>query len=56
VNEADVVEEAHALAAENARANEASLAAAEQDMPHLMHLLLGALEQPAERNRFADLR
>jgi 5-methylthioadenosine/S-adenosylhomocysteine deaminase len=56
VNEADVVEEAHALAAENALANEASLAATEQDMPHLMHLLLGALERPAERNRFADLR
>jgi cytosine/adenosine deaminase-related metal-dependent hydrolase len=56
INEADVVEEAHALASENARANESWLAAAELDAPHVLKLLLGALERPAERHRFADLR
>jgi cytosine/adenosine deaminase-related metal-dependent hydrolase len=56
INEADVLEEAHALASENARANQGSLAAADQDAPHVLKLLLRALEQPVERNRFADLR
>jgi hypothetical protein len=50
------VQEAHALASQNARANESSLAAADLDAPHLLKLLLGALQRPAERNRFADLR
>jgi cytosine/adenosine deaminase-related metal-dependent hydrolase len=56
INEADVLEEAHALASENARANAASLAAVEHDTPHLLNLLLGALERRVEHNRFADLR
>jgi 5-methylthioadenosine/S-adenosylhomocysteine deaminase len=56
INEADVLEEAHALASENARANAASLAVADQDAPHVLSLVLDALERRVDRNRFADLR
>ena len=56
INEADVIAEAAALTTQNMNANEASLAAVEQDAPHLLKLLLGAIQRPAERNRFADLR
>jgi 5-methylthioadenosine/S-adenosylhomocysteine deaminase len=56
IDEAGVLEEAHALATENARANAASLGTAEQDAPHILNLVLGALRRPVSANRFADLR
>jgi N-acyl-D-aspartate/D-glutamate deacylase len=56
INEADVLEEAAVLAAQNLRGNEASLAAVEQDLPHVRRLLLGALQKPVAPNRFAELR
>jgi hypothetical protein len=56
INEEDVVQEANAVTLEYMRANEASLAAVEHDVPHLLKLLLGAIERPVESNRFADLR
>ncbi|HKQ27714.1 MAG TPA: amidohydrolase family protein [Burkholderiales bacterium] len=56
INEADVLEEAHALAAENARANAGALAVADQDAPHVLNLVLPALERRVAANRFADLR
>ena len=56
IDEADVLEEAQALAEENARANEASLAAAARDAPHMLNLLVDALQRRAAHNRFAELR
>jgi Mg-chelatase subunit ChlD len=56
INEADVLEEAQAIAAEQARANEPSLAAVDEESPALMQQLMRALERPVEANRFADLR
>jgi len=56
VNESDVLEEAESIASGLARENEQSLAAVDQDSPHLMKLLVDALERRAQLNRFADLR
>ena len=56
VNEAELLEEAQAIAAEQSGANAGSLALAEQDAPHVMKLLLEALARPAAPNRFAELR
>jgi cytosine/adenosine deaminase-related metal-dependent hydrolase len=56
VNEHEVLEEAQSIASGLARQNEQSLAMVDQDSPHLMALLIDALERRAELNRFADLR
>jgi cytosine/adenosine deaminase-related metal-dependent hydrolase len=56
VSEADLLEEAHAIASEEARANERWLAAVDRETPALKDLLLRALARPVEANRFADLR
>jgi len=56
VNEGEVLEEAQSIASRLARENEQSLAVVDQDSPHLMKLLIDALERRAELNRFADLR
>ena len=56
VDEAAVLEEAQAIASELGQANDKSLAAVDQDSPHLMKLLLAALDRHVELNRFADLR
>jgi molybdopterin-guanine dinucleotide biosynthesis protein A len=51
-----VLEEAQSIASGLARENEQWLAVVEQDSPHLMKLLIDALERRAPLNRFADLR
>jgi cytosine/adenosine deaminase-related metal-dependent hydrolase len=56
VDEAAVLEEAQAIAAEQARANEASLAAVDGQSPILKDLLLGAIRRDVDANRYADLR
>lgn len=56
VDEAGLLEEAQAIAAELAAANAPWLAAAERESPALMELLLRALERKTAANRFADLR
>jgi cytosine/adenosine deaminase-related metal-dependent hydrolase len=56
VNEAELLEEARAIALEEAQANERWLAAVDSETPALKDLLLRALGRPVEANRFADLR
>jgi hypothetical protein len=56
LSEEDVVAEAHAIATELARGNEAFLSEVDADAPHLLKLLLGALERPVAPNRFLELR
>jgi cytosine/adenosine deaminase-related metal-dependent hydrolase len=56
VNEAEVLTEAESIASRLARENEPSLAAVDRDSPHLMKLLVDALERRSSLNRFADLR
>jgi cytosine/adenosine deaminase-related metal-dependent hydrolase len=56
IDEAAVLEEAQAIAAEQAHANEPSLAAVDGESPALTQQLIRALERPVEVNRFADLR
>jgi cytosine/adenosine deaminase-related metal-dependent hydrolase len=56
VDESDLLEEAHAIALEAARANEPWLATVDSETHALKDLLLRALDRPVEANRFADLR
>ncbi len=56
VNEGEVLAEAESIATGLARANEPWLAAVDQDSPHLMKVLIEALERRTRLNRFADLR
>jgi cytosine/adenosine deaminase-related metal-dependent hydrolase len=56
IDEAAVLEEAQAIASELGQADDERLASVDQDSPHLMKLLLDALERRVELNRFADLR
>ena len=56
IDEAAVLEEAQAIAAEQARANAATLATVDGESPVLRQQLIRALAKPADANRFADLR
>jgi cytosine/adenosine deaminase-related metal-dependent hydrolase len=56
VNEGELLEEAQSIAARLAHENEPALAAIDADAPHLMRLLVDALGERADLNRFAALR
>ena len=56
VDEAAVLEEAQAIAAEQARTNAPWLAAVDRQSPVFKDLLLAALTRDVEVNRYADLR
>jgi cytosine/adenosine deaminase-related metal-dependent hydrolase len=56
IDEAALLEEAQAIAAQQARENEPWLATVDRDSVDLKQQLLRALQRPASANRFAELR